>query len=469
VLVSNCHQAKGEDTAIATNMSRLAAASRKVIALTGTLIGGYAYHLRTLLYRLSPGSLVAEGLAYNEAMKFNQQYGRIETTVIERGERGYRADNVMSEGKKGSTRTTRNVRPGVMPALFGKHLIDKFVFLSLGEVADNLPELCEEIIPVRMDYEQEVAYRAIENSLKEAIRDMIRRGDRRLLGTMLRTLIGYPDHPYGYREIGYQDVDLEGRPKWVHVVTPQELSETTVRPKEQALIDHVSAEVDAGRQCWVFTNMTNKHDVVARLEKLMNINGFRCRVLRSSVPTLEREEWIEAHGPEAEVVISHPALVETGLDLFDKAGAFNFSTLIFYQTGYGLFTLRQASRRAWRIGQYEQCRVKYLYYADSMQSRAMTLMGRKLAAAEAIEGKFSSEGLTAMGGEDASMEIALAQSLVSQLDDMEPSREWGKITKMPVGNRKLTGAALENLSRQRMQLDASLDPATFCHQLAFFS
>ena len=56
-VVDEVHQAKGEDTAIATNMSRFVAASRKVIALTGTLLGGYAHHLRTLLYRLSPGSL----------------------------------------------------------------------------------------------------------------------------------------------------------------------------------------------------------------------------------------------------------------------------------------------------------------------------------------------------------------------------------------------------------------------------
>ena len=136
-----------------------------------------------------------------------------------------------------------------MPALFGRHLIDKFVFLSLNEVADNLPELAEEIVPVPLDYETEVAYREIENALKDAIRDMIRRGDRRLLGAMLRTLLGYPDHPYGYGEIGYQDMTLDGQPKWVSVVTPQQLSETTVRPKEQALIDHVAAEVDAGRQC----------------------------------------------------------------------------------------------------------------------------------------------------------------------------------------------------------------------------
>lgn len=465
-IVDEVHQAKGEDTAIATNMSRLVSACRKVIALTGTLIGGYASHLRTMLYRLSPGSLIADGLSYTESNKFVERYGRIETTVYESGKKGdFRSDNVMSEGKKGNARTTRSAKPGVMPSLFGKHLIDKCVFLSLNEVAEGLPELTEEIVPVAMDAEQAAAYTKIENALRDSIRDMVQRGDRRLLGTMLKTLIGYCDFPYEREEIGYYTTTLDKQQKWVSVVTPDNLSADVVRPKEQALIDRVAAEVDAGRQCWVFTNMTNKYDVLARLETLMKVNGFRVKVMRSDVGTDVREEWIEAHGPEVDVILSHPGLVETGVDLFDKAGSYNFTTLIFYQTGYGLFTLRQASRRSWRIGQVESCRVLYLYYADTMQSRAMTLMGRKLAAAEAIEGKFSSEGLTAMGGEDASMEIALAQSLVDRLDDMDPAREWGKISKMPTQTRTLQ--VLETLIRQEAAL-ANVDPTTFIEQLYLF-
>jgi len=50
-----------------------------------------------------------------------------------------------------------------------------------------------------------------------------------------------------------------------------------------------------------------------------------------------------------EVVICHPKLVETGLDLLA------FPTLYFYETGYSLHTLRQASRRSWRIGQRHAC------------------------------------------------------------------------------------------------------------------
>ena len=83
-------------------------------------------------------------------------------------------------------------------------------------------------------------------------------------------------------------------------------------------------------------------------------------------------------------MISHPRLLETGLDLFDKNGRHNFSTICFYETGYNLFTLRQASRRSWRIGQTKPCRIVYLHYAETMQARALALMGKKLTAADGL-------------------------------------------------------------------------------------
>ena len=59
-----------------------------------------------------------------------------------------------------------------------------------------------------------------------------------------------------------------------------------------------------------------------------------------------------------------------------------------------------------------------------MQDRAMALMGRKLTAAQALEGKFSSEGLVAMAGEDANVE--LARSLVERMDEGDARRIWSK-------------------------------------------
>jgi hypothetical protein len=423
LILDEVHEEKGSDTAQGHAAGALASCCKKVVALTGTLIGGYAEHLRPLLFRLSSGSLIQEGLGWSNVTAFNERYGRIETRITEKsGSLG--DDNRMSRGSK---TTTKSVRPGVMPILFGRHLIDKAVFLSLNEVADNLPPLEEECIPVRMDAELARAYhQEVEKPLAEAIKEMMKRRDRRLLGTMLQTMLAYPDYPFGWGPIGYCD---EGQ--FVTVATPPNLPQDVVRPKERALLDLVRSEKSRRRKVWVYVQFTDKHDVQGRLEALLKDGGFRVGVLRTSVPLARREEWIAANAPKLDVIVSHPRLVETGLDLFDKAGRHNFPTICFYETGYNLFTLRQASRRSWRIGQKENCRIVYLHYEKTMQERAMALMGKKLTAAQALEGTFSSEGLVAMAGEDANVEIALARSLVERMDEGDARRMWSKVLNRP--------------------------------------
>ncbi len=420
LILDEIHEEKGADTAQGHAAAALASACRKVIALTGTLIGGYAEHLRPLLFRLSPQSLVQEGLGWPDATAFNERYGRIETRITERSG-GRSEDNRMSRGSK---TTVKMVRPGIMPPLFGRHLIDKCVFLGLNEVSDKLPPLSEECLPVRMDQELAAAYRdEVQEPLIEAVKEMMKRRDRRLLGAMVQTLLAYPDYPFGWEPVGYWKAGQS-----ITVAVPPNLKEDVVRPKEQALIKLVRSEKAARRQVWVFVQFTDKHDVEARLERLLSSAGLRVGVLRSSVPLARREEWIGKNAPHLDVVISHPRLVETGLDLFDKGGRHNFPTICFYESGYNLFTLRQASRRSWRIGQKKDCRVVYLYYERTMQDRAIALMGKKLSAAQALEGKFSSEGLVAMAGEDANMELALARSLVNRMDEGDARRLWGRTT-----------------------------------------
>jgi hypothetical protein len=270
---------------------------------------------------------------------------------------------------------------------------------------------------------------------------MMKRRDRRLLGTMLQTLLAYPDYPFGWNPVGYWD-HSEGGSRFVTVAVPPNLAETVIRPKEQALIDLLESEKIRGRKCWVYVQFTDKHDVEGRLERLLNQAGFKVGVLRATIPLAKREEWIARQAPKLDVVISHPRLVETGLDLFDKTGKHNFPSICFYETGYNLFTLRQASRRSWRIGQREPCRIAYFYYEGTMQDRAMALMGKKLTAAQALEGRFSSEGLVAMAGDDANVEIALARSLVERMDEGDVRRMWNKAFS-PRDGQQLTTAQVE--------------------------
>jgi hypothetical protein len=126
-------------------------------------------------------------------------------------------------------------------------------------------------------------------------------------------------------------------------------------------------------------------------------------------------------------MISHPQLVATGLDLFNfTRGKHNFNNLSFYQTGYNMFTIRQASRRGYRIGQPLDCTVRLFYYASTMQAVAMNLVARKAAACMRLEeGNVSEEGLAAMGG--GSDQLALVNAISEVIDPADIQRQWGRV------------------------------------------
>jgi hypothetical protein len=87
--------------------------------------------------------------------------------------------------------------------------------------------------------------------------------------------------------------------------------------------------------------------------------------------------------------------------------------IFFYETGYSIYTLRQASRRSWRIGQWSNVNVKFFHYAGSMQETCLRLMGKKLLVSLAMEGKFATDGLQAIDeGDDILM--AMARELVTE-------------------------------------------------------
>jgi hypothetical protein len=61
------------------------------------------------------------------------------------------------------------------------------------------------------------------------------------------------------------------------------------------------------------------------------------------------------------------------------------------------------------------------------QERAMAQMGKKLTAAQALQGSSSSAGLAALAGEVVNMEIALARSLVDRMDEGDACRHWSNL------------------------------------------
>lgn len=429
LIVDEQQDMKSADSVQADAMGFLSSAVRKTVTLTGTLVGGYAWHVRTTLFRIgAAASLVDAGFTWKDETAFNEKYGRIETKIVSKGESDG-AGHRFAKGRKTKT-VTKRVRPGIMPTLFGDHLISSNIFLSLDEVCADLPQFEESLHPVTMDADVFKEYQRVETTLRGAVKSlMFKPAGRAMMSTLLQTLLAYPDYPFRWKEIGYHDDVTD---EWIPIVTPTNFEEGRRYQKEADILADIKAELAQGRKCWVFTTMVETRDAISRLEKMLKDEGISAKVLRSSVDPQKREEWIDKEGPRNQVILSHPELVKTGLDFFDTVGRYNFPTIMFYMTGYNSFTLSQASRRAWRIGQREVCKVMYYFAAGTMQETCMTLMAKKMSATSAVSGRFSTEGLAAMAGEDDSIEMAMAKALVESTGrDGEALRAWEKIVALP--------------------------------------
>lgn len=82
-----------------------------------------------------------------------------------------------------------------------------------------------------------------------------------------------------------------------------------------------------------------------------------------------------------------------------------------YQFSWSLFTINQSAKRAWRIGQEQECRLFYLAYEDCYQETMAELIAKKNRATAAINGDVSSDGLSAMLGDEGDLQTMLIQSV----------------------------------------------------------
>ena len=146
LVIDELHEQKSEESAQANACGKLISATKYALGLTGTLIGGYANHLFPLLMRMAAEPLREEGFEWAKDLAFTERYGRIERIVTTKESAGEleitTSSRSMRRDRSGRSERRRPV-PGVMPALFGRHLIDKAIFLALEDLAENLPRLRE--------------------------------------------------------------------------------------------------------------------------------------------------------------------------------------------------------------------------------------------------------------------------------------------------------------------------------------
>ena len=116
-------------------------------------------------------------------------------------------------------------------------------------------------------------------------------------------------------------------------------------------------------------------------------------------------------------MICHPRLVQTGLDLIA------FPAICWYETDYSVYTMRQASRRSWRIGQTRPVKVVFMAYRNTLQADTLKLVAQKLQSSLAVEGELPEDRLAAYGDTGDDLMMALARKLVSGEEDDSESVE----------------------------------------------
>ena len=377
LILDELHLFKG-DSGQGAAMAELVGASKKAIGMTATLINGYSSGIFYLLFRIAPHLMRLDGKTYRNPATFNTEYGVTES-VYEVEESEYNAN---SRNKKRKIREKQ--LPGVSPLVYSRFLIESAVFLSLNDMGKHLPNYEEIPIMLEMNERVKVEYERIESQLTRVIRNE-KKVARKILSRYLGLLSLYPDQPYGQEPIYYPGSEDA-------IVEPENSSDfDELHEKDVAVLDIVERKVNNGERVLIYTNWV-KIDTQNKLDKLLTEKGYRVDVLKANIAPEKREEWVENKVKKGlDVLITNPSLVETGLDLNA------FTTLIYYNIGYNLFTFRQSSRRSWRINQTApKVEVYILYYSGVMQARAIKLMASKLSVATIIEGNLSDEGLAAM-------------------------------------------------------------------------
>ena len=94
-------------------------------------------------------------------------------------------------------------------------------------------------------------------------------------------------------------------------------------------------------------------------------------------------------------------------------------TIVWFETDYSVYTMRQASRRSWRIGQTQPVQVVFMAYRNTLPADALKLVAKKLQSSLAVEGELPEDGLAAYGDDGDDLMLALARKIVAGEEDAD--------------------------------------------------
>ncbi len=182
-------------------------------------------------------------------------------------------------------------------------------------------------------------YRSMEASLKQlAIQS------RRYLSTWLQWSLARPNSAFRDEAVVVDEVVGEDG-EVARKVTLMNLPAINPNghqwlPKENWLASFCKAEKQQGRKVLVYVRQTGTRDIQDRVEMPLQAAGLRVAILGGNIDPRKREDWIAKRANALDVLICNAELVKTGLDLIQ------FSSVVFYEITYSLYTLWQGAPRS---------------------------------------------------------------------------------------------------------------------------
>lgn len=396
------HQSRAENSGRGFAFAELVKASKKTLCLTGTLVNGMSTSIKEILWRTNSRALLDEGFDHKTgAVTWASRYGVLEKIIkVENGD-----DGVNTRRRRYQERQPRE-KPGISPELAANHLLHQTVFLELPDIGLPLVKLKEIPVIVGLDEEHYDAYKSFHEQLRQACIQAYAAGSKGAFAKFIPSTINAVDR---------SDAGIVVEMKSGIYEFPA-LGENHYNAKERELVKIVQENLDENRGCFIYCNYTDRYGIHLRLQNVLNAHGIEAAVLESHVSQEDRIKWLDVQARKGvKVICSNMRLVETGLDLLQ------WPSLIFYQLNYDINTVRQASRRAWRIGQTRECRVYYLVADGTQQMAQFEVCLEKRANALLTEGRLDKSELSRYLAKKRAM---LAADLAHCIADEEIGAKW---------------------------------------------
>jgi len=377
--------------------SRLYRVATYAVMLTGTLFGGRASDLYRLLRWTSPELRQA---GYGER-QFVSRFGYMEAIETREETRAY--------GRTKVKRTSFKERPGISPTIY-RYLLPRTAFGALEDVAGALPPYEEQRITVPSP---DIPVEGVFSRNRGG--QLYHEKGMGAFMVWMQAALGYyniaavePPGSNGDRShlYSFTSYDEDGEAVKDTLVLDLPYVDThQPLPKEAKLVEIARAERVRNRKIVLLIEQTTTRPLPQRLVPLLKGHGIRATYLDTSrVQASRREEWIEKHAYQMDMLITHPKAVETGLDLL------SFQTVVVYEAIYKVISLAQAIARVWRLRQSRPVKVISLIYEGNLESYAWPVIARKISWAKSVYGNFVQSGLG-----DAGMDENL--DLLSALKD----------------------------------------------------